>query len=257
MIVGRGISGLARLATILVAPLFLFGCLLTPGKFVSSMTINADRSFAFAYKGEVIAMDPSSAMKGFGDKPAADDESTPPVKGTSEESGDPPMLRPIAETTVKSSPEADTETKNRAIAASLAKEYGYRSVVYQGKGKFLIDYAITGTLTHNFTYPFNSDAEAIFPFVVIELRQGGVVRVKAPGFASSANSNGAGSMGAMSGSEMAAKSLDGVFTLDTDAEVVSQNNEDGAKTVAGRKTIMWKATPLSKDAPSAVLRLAR
>jgi hypothetical protein len=251
----RGMGRFARIAVLLVAPLLLFGCLLTPGKFVSTMTINADRTFAFAYKGEVIALDPSSAMKGLGDKPAAD--ATPPAKGTSSDGDDRPALRPIAATTTKDAPEEDAETKNRAIAASLANEYGYRSVVYQGKGKFLIDYAVTGTLTHNFTFPFNYDAEAIVPFVVIELRQGGVVRVKAPGFGSNANSNGAGGMGAMSGSDQASKSLDGVFTLDTNAEIVSQNNEEGVKTIAGRKTIVWKATPLTKDAPSAVLKLAR
>ncbi|WP_293883023.1 hypothetical protein [Sphingomonas sp.] len=258
----RGLEGLARLCTIAVAPLLLVGCLLTPGKFVSTMTINADRTFAFAYKGEVIALDPGAAMKGFGDTSPAADDATPP-------SIDPPgkkistgregqaRLHPIAAPTVKDTPGDDPETRNRAIAAALSKEFGYRSVVYQGKGKFLIDYAITGTLTHNFTYPFNADAEAIFPFVVIELRQGGIVRVKAPGFASNANSNSAGGMGAMSGSDQAAKSLNGVFTLDTDAEVVSQNNEDGAGTVGGRKTIVWKATPLTKDAPSAVLKLAK
>lgn len=262
----KSIKGVARIATVLMSPLLLFGCLLTPGKFVSTMTVNADRTFAFTYKGEVIAMDPGSMMKGLGDKPSVDD-ATSPEKGTSTDGDDQPALHPIAATTVKDGTSKseitkgpggeDAETKNRAIAASLAKEYGYRSVVYQGKGKFLIDYAITGTLTHNFTYPFNSDAEAIFPFVVIELRQGGVIRVKAPGFASNANSSGAGGMGAMSGSDQAAKSLDGIFTLDTNAEIVSQNNEDGAKTVGGRKTIVWKATPLTKDAPSAVLKLAR
>lgn len=262
----RAIAAIARVVAILVGPLLLFGCLLTPGKFVSTMTVNADRTFAFTYKGEVIAMDPGSMMKGLGDQPSAGD-ATPPETGTSTDGEDQSALRPIAATTVKDTAAKDgmvkdgagedTETKNRAIAASLAKEYGYRSVVYQGKGKFLIDYAITGTLTHNFAYPFNADAEALFPFVVVELRQGGVVRVKAPGYASNANSNGAGSMGAMSGSSQAAKSLDGVFTLDTNAEIVSQNNEEGAKTVGGRKTIVWKATPLTKDAPSAVLKLAK
>lgn len=250
-----GIRGFARVASIVIAPLLLVGCLLTPGKFVSTMTINADRTFAFAYKGEVIAMDPSSMMKGLGDKPGSDDAQPSSSEGDAD---DGPVVVPIAATTTKKVATGDDpETKNRAIAAALSKEYGYKSVVYQGNGKFLIDYAVSGTLTHNFTFPFNADAEAIFPFVVIELRQGGVVRVKAPGFASNANSNGAGGMGAMSGSDQAAKSLDGVFTLDTNAEIVSQNNEDGAKTTAGRKTIVWKATPLTKDAPSAVLKLAR
>ena len=40
-----------------------------------------------------------------------------------------------------------------------------------------------------------------------------------------------------------------------DAEIVSQNNEEGAKAVGTRRQIVWRATPLTKDAPTAVLRL--
>jgi hypothetical protein len=54
----------------------------------------------------------------------------------------------------------------------------------------------------------------------------------------------------------ASAKLDGTFILDTDAEIVSQNNEEGAKTVNGRKTVTWKATPLSTTAPMAVVRFA-
>ena len=239
-----------RVLVALLLPFALTSCLLTPGKFVSTMTINADRTFAFTYKGEVIALDPSAAMKGFGDKPGtSDDEDAPTAKPSVWRTATNPKKAPDA-------PEEDTETKNRAIAAALSKEVGYRSVVYQGKGKFLIDYAITGTLTHNFVYPFNSDAEAVFPFIVIELRQGNTVRMKAPGFADgSSNSGSQAGMGGM-GSD-ARKAIDGTFTLDTDAEIVSQNNEDGAKTVNGRKVISWRATPLTKDAPLAVLRLVQ
>ena len=48
----------------ILAPLLLVGCILSPGKFTSTMTINADRTFAFTYKGEVIASDPSEAQIG-------------------------------------------------------------------------------------------------------------------------------------------------------------------------------------------------
>lgn len=242
-----------RFLIAILAPLLLLGCVLTPGKFTSTMTINADRTFAFTYKGEVYAIDPSAALKGIGDKPTTED--TPDAKpavyqiaSTNRKAGKPPEI----------APDADSETKNREIAAALSKEYGYRSVVYKGKGKFLIDYAIGGTLTHNFVYPFNSDAEAVFPFIVIELRQGNTVRIKAPGFAKgSGNDGAAGGMGGGMGQDSAAKLLDGTFTLDTDAEIISQNNEDGAKTAGGRRVISWRATPLTKDAPTAVLKLAR
>ncbi len=234
-----------KLLTAMLAPIFLFGCVLSPGKFVSTLTINADRTFAFTYKGEVYASNPSEALKGVSDKPVADPELD---------------AKPATYQTIADNPKAvadpepseDDEAKNREIAAALSKEHGYRSAVYQGKGKFLIDYAITGTLTHNFQYPFNSDAGVILPFVAVELRRGGTVRVKAPGYTNTetgSNPMGGGSM------SKAAKLLDGTFTLDTDAEIVSQNNEDGAKTVGKRRIITWRATPLTKDAPTAVLRL--
>lgn len=235
-----------RIVIALLAPLFLAGCILSPGKFVSTMTINADRSFAFTYKGEVIASDIGNALKSDDAKPAEDAEPKPAVYRIAAKDNPKAGAEPEAE------PTEDAEVKNREIAATLSKERGYRSVVYQGKNKFLIDYAINGTLSHNFQYPFNSDAGVILPFIVIELRQGNTVRVKAPGYTNSeTNSN------PMGGSSMskAAKLLDGTFTLDTNGEIVSQNNEDGAKTVNGRRVITWRATPLTKEAPTAVLRL--
>ncbi len=221
-----------RAAVALILPLLLWGCVLTPGKFVSTLTVNADRSFAFAYKGEVIALAPPTGLND-GQEPAATDRAEAP-------------------------PDDAVERKNRAIAAALAREAGYRSVVYREKGIFEIDYAIAGTLTHGFVFPYNADAEAMLPFLMVELRKGGAVRVKAPGYAARQEGGGTGTLGGMTGGGAAdaAKHLDGLFTLDTDAEVVSQNSEDGTLPVGVRKRISWRATPLSKDAPVAVLRVA-
>jgi hypothetical protein len=228
-----------RLLLILVAPLLLSGCLLTPGKFVSTLSINADRSFAFTYKGEVIAVDPTPASGAIGALPT----------GASAKTKGAPDNHESAEN------KAQIEAKNRGIAAALAKEAGYRSVTYVGKGKFNIDYAASGNLSHNFLFPFNSDAEAVFPFVLVEIRQGGTVRVKAPGFANDSSKDQTGGLGASTGMSNAASYLDGTFTLDTDAEIVSQNNEEGATKTGGRSIVRWKATPLSKDAPTAVLKM--
>ena len=211
-----------RLIGALTASLLLASCLLTPGKFTSKLVLNADRGFTYSYLGEVHALDPESSMR-----QAADD----PNKGS-------PAKK------------AEAEAKNRAIADALTKEAGYRSVRYLGEGKFLIDYQVSGTLTHNFVYPFNVDAQAIVPFIAAELRANGTVRVKAPGFA---NEN-KGEMGRMSNDPSGDK-LDGSFVLETDAEIVSTNNEDGAATAGARKTLSWKVTPLTRDAPTAVLRL--
>lgn len=229
-------GSLRALALALIAPLLLMGCVLTPGKFVATLDIARDRSFTFTYVGEVWALN-LDAMKGLG-KASADEDKPDPDEA------------PAA----KAKPgedDADTERKNREIADALRKEAGYRRVEYLGKGRFQIDFAIAGRLTHGFVYPFNMDAGAVFPFLAIELRGPDMVRVKAPAFAANSDSS-----KSMPGAPDAADKLDGSFTLTTDAEIVSQNNEGGASATGGKRSITWKATPLTKDAPMAVLKLA-
>ena len=51
------------------------------------------------------------------------------------------------------------------------------------------------------------------------------------------------------------EAMDGTFTLNTDAELVSQNNENGAETVGSVKTIKWTATSDTPDAPMASIRV--
>jgi len=244
---------LSRIALVLLLPFALASCVLTPGKFVSTLKIDADRHFTFTYVGEVIALQDDDMTKGLGDMTApsstdpasADDDGTPTLQQIVLQKRDAPSDDSAAK-------KAAADAKNRAMAATLSKEAGYRKVTYLGNGKFSIDYTISGTLDHGFVYPYNIDAEAVFPFIAIELRANNTVRMKAPGYANANDSKGMG----MPGMDKTASQLDGVFTLDTNAEIVSQNNEEGPVTTAGRKTITWKVTSLTKDAPSAVLRMA-
>ena len=225
---------LARLAVVLLLPLMLASCVLVPGKFTATMTINADRGFAFSYVGEVWSIGGDPSASGAADDPEQD----PRVKARAAERA-----------------KQAAETRNRAIAEALAKEAGYRRVEYLGDGRFMIDYAVKGTLGHAFVWPYNLDAELVFPFVAVELRPGGVVRMKAPAFAAADTKN----LAALPTSEQAvdvSARLDGSFTLDTDAEIVSQNEESGVQTAGARRRVTWHATPALKAAPSAVLRLA-
>ena len=235
---------LTHLMAALALPLLLAGCLLQPGKFTSALTVKADRSFTFAYKGEVIAVDPSEAMaSGLGS--SSSDESD--ADQTAEE-----KAAKAEEKAKKAKEAADNEVKRKAIAETLSKEAGYRSAVYVGNGKFLIDYEISGKLDHNFIYPFNSDAEIMFPFIAIELRKDGSVRMVAPAFSGSESKAAASAPGMPSKNE----AIDGQFTLTTDAEIVMHNNEAGPKSgPGGMKTLSWRVTPLTKDAPTASLRL--
>ncbi len=235
------------LAAALMIPLALAACLFVPGKFVSVMTIHADRSFTYSYKGEVLAVDVAGMMgKAMGGLATA-------FANTSETTENAvPIGNDSAPVTVEDTPEekAKKDAEYRDIAAKLAKEAGYSVVEYRGAGKFYVEYAISGVLTHNFVFPYNQDVGMVFPFVAIELRGKDQVRVKAPGFAKQQEGD-----GSMPSSDETSASLDGTFTLITDAEIVSQNQEDGAKPVAAGKSVTWRVTPTSDDAPMAVLRV--
>ncbi|HSX54896.1 MAG TPA: hypothetical protein VLG14_06325 [Sphingomonas sp.] len=241
------------IALVLIAPLVLVGCAFSPGKFTSSLTLLADRSFTFSYQGEVIAVDLAGEMaKGMGDAFKDDEKDKKETSNTALLQAAAWQDEDAAEETGKADSAeeaAKKEAKFKAIGEALTREAGYRSVTYKGKGVFLIDYQISGKLTHNFLWPYNLDAEVIFPFVVLEMRGKDQVRVKAPAFGDD------DSPAKGKGDDSKAK-LDGTFTLVTDGELVSQNNEDGATSTNGRKTVTWKATPLTKDAPMAVVKIA-
>jgi hypothetical protein len=230
-------------AAALLLPLMLAACLFQPGKFESSLTIHKDRSFTFTYKGEVAAID----MEGLGGDLAA---STPTEGAEGDDAAKPEEKTPEQIAAEKAKKDADY----RELAAGLAKEYGYKTVEYRGDGLFYVDYAISGVLTHNFVYPYNQDAAMIFPWLTVELRGGDTVRVKAPGFAKQ-DMSGMGPMGMGAGGGDMPSKMDGVFTLTTDAGVVSQNEEGGTKTVGGNSVITWRVTARTEDAPMAVLRL--
>ena len=238
----------------LAACLALSACLVTPGKFESTLDIRADRQFSFTYKGEILASD----MKGMGASPTT--PSGVPLEGGPDKKDS--ALRQTAlqksapaEERFDSGDDRGDETQMQAIAAALTREKGFRSARYMGKHRFEIDYAISGRLTHAFLFPFNSDAEIVLPFVAVELRGEDRVRVKAPGYSNGFDKSEA--MGGASARGDAAKALDGVFTLTTDAEIVSQNQEEGAQPTPQGKRISWKITPLTSEAPTATLRVGR
>lgn len=239
---------MARLIHLILAmlgSLLLSACLVTPGRFESSLDIRADRSFAFTYKGEILASDMGKdSLGGIGNDNSDDD---------SQEEASPTLLQIAAreERFDDLSPSSDDDAQMQAIATALSKEKGFRSARYLGNRKFDIDYAIAGRLDHAFLFPFNMDAQIVLPFVAVELRGADRLRVKAPGFANSYDK----SQGPLGADDAAAKALNGTFTLTTDAEIVSQNQEDGARSVAQGKQISWTVTPLTSEAPAATLRV--
>jgi len=241
-------------ALALLLPLALAACLFTPGKFDSTLTIHKDRTFTFTYKGEVVAIDLKGLGDGMGDMKVTPHEDGDDKTEAKPEDGDAPEKTPAETAAEEARKKAAKDAEYRDLAVQLAKEAGYRSVEYRGDGLFYVDYAISGTLTHNFVYPFNEDAAMVFPWVAIELRGKDNVRVKAPGYAKQDTSQMGMGMPLGDQGEGASK-LSGTFTLTTDAQVISQNNEEGAETVGSNTVITWKVSPRTKDAPMAVLKV--
>ena len=247
---GDDMAAFLRTAGALACCLMLGACLVTPGKFESTLDIRADRQFSFTYKGEII----SSDMKGLG-APGND-----PVGDGSPEKKDSALHKTAMqkghEEGFGGGSAAGDEAQMLAMAAALSKEKGFRSARYMGNHRFEIDYAISGRLTHSFLFPFNSDAEIVLPFVAIELRGDDRVRVKAPGYSNGFDKS-REPMGQSGSGEDASKALDGHFTLTTNAEIVSQNQEEGAQSTAKGKRIVWRITPLTSEAPMATLLVSR
>lgn len=247
----------------IAAPLLLASCILTPARFVSTLDVRADRTFTFTYVGEVQlakskSADAAGALDGEEQDWDAPAEKAPAQMDIAARHGFP--ARRIADVDDFSDTQ-DEAGQMRALAEALSREYGFRSVRYVGDRTLAIDYSITGRLDHAFIFPFHPDADVLVPFVAIELRGADRVRIKAPGYASgqamSASIGGLGGMPAMGADADASSALDGTFTLTTNGTIVSQNQEDGAQELpGGEKKIVWRATPQTKEAPMAVLKIS-
>jgi hypothetical protein len=245
-----------RFAFAAAAALTLSSCILSPGKFVSTLHIAKDRSFTFTYVGEVILLDPASAMqKGMEDGLAKAGDSAESTEGgmvdvdsdvvsNLSEMPDAAPATPAAES-------AKSVAEAKAVAEALSKEVGYRSVEYLGHNKFRVDYAMTGKLDRSFVYPINMDAKSIIPWIAVEVRKDRTARIMAIAFGNQDMDMGAA--GAAANPDSQPKERSGTFTFTTDAELVMQNNEEGMAPGPGTR-VVWKVTPASKTVPTAVVR---
>ena len=217
---------IGRIVLALATGLLLASCLV-PGKFTAALDMRRDRSFTFTYVGEVYLIENEPSGPG--------GEKSEPTPAEAEAA------------------RAKQEQERREVAEALGKEQGFRSVRHLGGNRFAVDYAISGRLDHGFLFPFNSDAQAVFPWVAVELRKDGTARMKAPGFGDEAT---AGPPLAGLGSGGTADLRDGTFTMTTDAEIVMHNVEEGVAP-GPRKTLVWRVSPSTKTVPTAVIRFDR
>lgn len=147
------------------------------------------------------------------------------------------------------------------FARRLQGQEGWKKVTHRGDGVFDVDYEIAGRLDHDFVFPVYPGQKYIIPFVEVTKRKDGRVGIMAPAFVGAGNENGAGAnmfaaamMGARSGMGGAVMP-EGTFTIRTDAEILTNNTQDGPTSDGGMKMLSWLVSPLDSKMPEALLKL--
>ncbi len=282
---------MTRVRTFVVAvgaSLLLAACFLLPGKFASTLDVRRDGQFAFAYKGEIVLITPASlgqptglpdpaTMKCFGPAPGAPPApSAPPgaprmgMAGSRACTPD-EIAKRTADAAATRTREGEQMAKiigmdpgndasMRDYAAQIAKQGGWRSVVYRGKGVFDVDFAQTGRLDRDFVFPLLPKASIIVPFVVIRKRSDGAVLVSAPGYRAApaqAFLNGLNSMQSLQPSVPPTGGPQGSFVVTSDLAPLTNNTDDGPVRDGDRTRLSWTVAPGSDKIPEALLPLGR
>ena len=278
----------------LAAPLLLTSCLWGPGKFTSDLTLLKNGSFILDYRGEIVLqLPPDEASKIAPWKPElahcyvgqeaelriGDEIEVPRLPGEQ-----PPKSRPCASAEIvklkseyekRAAEKAASKSKeslemakafglpgfddesNRAFAAKLMKFQGWRSVQYQGKGVFLVDYHFEGSAKQDFVFPMLPDNDLLIPFIAIRRRADGSVLVTAP-----AMTGGSGPLGSRAGAAAAdgmkngpVSRAQGRFAVHTDGEILTNNSEDGAAPDPRGREVHWDVSSGSTKIPETLVRL--
>ncbi len=279
---------LRRFAAITIAAglsLLLAACLVSPGKFTAALDLRKDGSFSYSYKGEIYLLGLSKlAEMGAKDddtfKPAAcykdtnfkerpctqaelDQQKAKWDANAGKRQKDAEVMRAMLGGIDPTSPQAAED-----FAARLRRQAGWRSVTYKGDGMFEVDFAISGRIDHDFTFPSIERFPMANAFVVLNRHADGSVRMDAPGFGPASNGGGMSNfaqlaaMGAMAGKNGGENSdmpqfpvLDGTLVLTSDGEILANNTDEGSASVPNGRKLEWRITQRTTAAPTALVRL--
>ena len=271
----------AGAALVVALGLMVSACLLLPGKFTSALDLRRDGRFTYTYTGEIRMLALSKLAQPDRPKPfeaekCTDDElkerpctadelaeqkrnwedsqRASAEKAKKDAEGMKAMLGGID----PSSPQAAEE-----LAARLRRQVGWKSVVYQGDGLYLVDFALSGRLDHDFAFPTIERFPMANAFVQISRHADGSVRVDAPGFGPSSGTNPFAAMGMGMGMGMNDDKKDGTmpspaegtFTLTTDGSILANNTDEGPQAAPGGQKLVWTVNVRSAGAPTALVKL--
>ncbi|MCC6942091.1 MAG: hypothetical protein IT551_10855 [Novosphingobium sp.] len=280
---------LGAITAVVAGVLLLAGCMLLPGKFTSDLDLRKDGTFSFAYKGDIHLLalsklaadkrgkdageevftpspcfaDPSGDERECSKNEIADQKATweeeqasAKVSAAEKKKSEEAMMKSMLGGIDPSDPRAAQE-----FAERLRRQHGWKSVIDKGDGRFEVDYAITGRLDHDFTFPMIEKFPIATPFVTLIRRSDGSVRLEAPAFTSGATSSPFMAMAASAGSAGDKAStngmptLDGVLTLMTDGEILANNTDDGPAAAPNGRKLVWKVNARTAAPPTALVRI--
>ena len=279
----------SRILLVLIAPLLLTGCLISPGKFASQLELMKDGSFSYSYAGEIqmIAFSKLADMAAkeeeeftaedcydddFNDRPCTEDEiaeqkaewDANAESRIAKKAKEAEQMKLLLGGIDPTSPEAAEE-----FATKLARQKGWSKVVHRGDGLFDVEFAIAGQLSHDFIFPMIEKMPMTGSgFVSAILRNDGKVRIDADGFAAQGAGNPMqGMMSGAMGLAQLSKSDDGEtpnlvlpegkFTIVTDGAILANNTDEGpSRDAKGRQVLVWDISPRTEAAPTALIDLS-
>jgi hypothetical protein len=149
------------------------------------------------------------------------------------------------------------------FAVQLTKQAGWKSATYAGKGKFNVDYAITGRLDHDFVFPIIGESQMMMPFVMLQRRADGSVLVSAPAYSTGTLAALGSGLGGVLGSSGINEnkpdqpgSAKGQFSLTTNGEILTNNTAEGPVITGKDRKLVWEVGAI-KDAPPRALIMVK
>lgn len=273
----RTSSTCGRLLLLVIACLSLTGCFFLPGQFQSELDVRSDGRFTYRFAGTVIFFDPQEQPQGPWDdsmakclsetagalepRPCTQEEIE--SRRQAYEAKGKVQLRESRELAMLIGFDVLNPKENEKLASELMKHPGWRDVRYLGKGKFYVDYQMSGTLDREFAFPLVPRVQYAMPFVNLARDKSGVISLTAGGLASQQLRRAV--LGQMSKSDRedpmgdAIQALlnltQGTFTVRTDADIMVTNGRQTGTT--GARMIEWTIEGASSETPMFELKPTR
>ena len=296
---------IAAAGLVAVLSLLVSACLVSAGKFEARLDLRKDGRFSYGYTGEVYMLglsklaelgrksstpakfEPQPCFKEgdtFEERPCTKDElarqqddwDADQKRSATKERDDAEMARAMLGGIDPASPKAAEE-----LAERLRRQVGWKSVVYKGDGLFVVDFAITGRIDHDFTFPTIERMPMANAFFTLNRRADGSVRMEAPGFGSGSNNSGMSSfaqlaaMGAAMNKAKDAKAADGTkdgakpaddgvprlpvpegrLIVTTDGQILANNTDEGPHADPAGQRLEWIINPRTAAAPTALIKV--